>query len=151
MRLLTYIAYGALAILAGIGLPLQAGINVQLRAVLGNPIRASLGSFVVGTVLLLALALVVPGEPLPALATIARAPWWTWTGGVLGAFFIVSMIVTVPRLGSAFAFALVVAGQMFASIAIDRFGLFGVPQTPLSLTRLAGAALLVGGVLLVRK
>ncbi len=151
MRFLNYIGFGAVAIFAGIGLPLQAGLNVQLRAVLGNPIRASLGSFAVGTAVLCALAVVMRGEPLPALATVARAPSWMWLGGVLGAFYVVSTVVVVPRLGSAFAFALVVAGQMLASIAIDCIGLFGVPQTPLSLTRLAGATLLVGGVLLIRK
>ncbi|MBD5654315.1 MAG: DMT family transporter, partial [Candidatus Eremiobacteraeota bacterium] len=83
--------------------------------------------------------------------TLARAPWWAWTGGLLGAYFIFSTIVVVPRLGAAFAFALIVAGQMAASIAIDQFGLFGLPQTTASPARLAGAALLVAGVLLVRK
>lgn len=150
MRLLNYLVPATFAILAGIGLPLQAALNVNLRGMLGNPLRASLASFVVGTLLLGALVLTVR-EPLPALATIARAPWWFWTGGVVGAFYVVSSIVVVPRLGSAFAFALIVAGQMFASIAIDRLGLFGVAQTPLSVGRLAGAALLVAGVLLVRK
>lgn len=150
MRFFQYIALGVVAVVAGIGLPVQAAVNVQLRGLLGNPIRASLGSFVVGTILLGVLA-VAGREPLPALGALARAPWWIWTGGVLGAFYIICSIVVVPRLGSAYTFALVVAGQMLASIAIDRIGLFGVPQTPLSPTRLIGAALLVAGVLLVRK
>lgn len=150
MRLVSSIALAAFALLAGIGLPLQAAVNVRLRDVLGNPLRASLGSFAIGTVLLLAAALIVRA-PLPALATVERAPWWVWTGGALGAFFVLGTIVIVPRLGSAVTFALVVAGQMMASIVIDRYGLFGIPQTPLSPARLLGAALLVGGVLLVRK
>lgn len=151
MRVLYSVVLGVVAVVAGIALPLQAGVNVQLRGVLGSPIRAAFASFTVGTVLLFALALVLRGEPLPALATVARAPWWFWMGGVLGAFYLASSIVVVPRLGSAFTFALIVTGQMFASIAIDRLGLFGIAQTPLSIGRLAGAALLVGGVLLIRK
>lgn len=150
MRTLNYALLAFVAVLAGVALPVQAGLNVYVRGILASPLRASLASFTVGIVVLIALAFTVR-EPLPTLATIVRAPWWVWFGGVLGAFYIISTIVVVPRLGSAYTFALVVAGQMAASIAIDRFGLFGIEKTPFSLTRLAGAALLVGGVLLVRK
>lgn len=150
MRSFNSVAFAAVAILAGTALPLQAAINVQLRGLLGTPIRASLASFLVGTALL-AIFAVFGRAPMPGLADIGRAPLWVWTGGILGAAFIISSIVVVPRLGSAYTFALVVAGQMIASIAIDRIGLFGTPQTPLSLARLAGAALLVGGVLLIRR
>lgn len=139
-----------LAVGAGSGLPLQAAVNVQLRQAIGSPVRASLASFIVGTALLFALSL-ASREPWPAVATLTRAPWWVWTGGLLGAVFIFSTIVVVPRLGAAFAFALIVAGQMTASIAIDQFGLFGVQQASVSPGRLAGAALLVCGVVLIRK
>ena len=150
MRFLGSSLFVALALAAGIGLPVQAGVNGQLRAVLGGPVRASLGSFAVGTLLLLAVAAVVR-EPWPALGPVLRAPWWVWTGGAIGAYFIFSTIVVVPRLGSAMTFALIVGGQMAAALAIDAFGLFGTPQTPPTLARIAGAALLALGVLLVRK
>lgn len=150
MRSINYVFLGLFAIFAGVALPLQAALNVQVRALLGNPLRASLASFTVGIAILAALV-IFTRDPMPALGTLARAPWWVWCGGALGAFYIVASVVVVPRLGSAFAFALIVAGQMAASLAIDRFGLFGVPQTSFSLTRALGAALLVGGVLLVRK
>ena len=65
---------------------------------------------------------------------------------MLGALYVVSVIVLVPRLGSAVTFALIVAGQMGISLAIDHFGLFGFPRTPLSLARVGGGALLVAGV-----
>lgn len=150
MRFLSSATFAAFALLAGVVLPLQAAINVRSRELLGNPLRASLGSFAVGTALVF-VATLATREPWPSLATLARAPGWLWTGGVLGAFYVVATIVVVPRLGSAYAFALVVAGQMATSVLIDRLGLFGVTQTPLSFTRVIGAALLVGGVLLVRK
>ena len=150
MRYLPSLALALLAVGAGIGLPVQAAVNVRLREALGTPLRASLGSFAVGAVVLFVAVLIARG-PVPGAATLARAPWWVWTGGAIGAFYVVASIVVVPRLGSAYAFALVVAGQMAMSLVIDRFGLFGVPQTPFSLARAAGVALLVGGVLLVRR
>jgi transporter family-2 protein len=48
-------------------------------------------------------------------------------------------------------FALVVAGQLMASLALDNWGLLGYPVRPLSWERLLGTALLVAGVVLIRR
>jgi transporter family-2 protein len=89
--------------------------------------------------------------PFPSSAEVARAPWWLWTGGILGSFYIVTTIVALPRLGGALTFALIVAGQMFVALLIDQIGLFGIDKTPLSATRVAGAVMLVAAVVLIRK
>ncbi len=151
MRLLSYAGLALWAVLAGAALPVQAGINIHLRQLFGNPLRASFVQFTVGALFLFALTLLLAREPWPGAGALGRAPGWVWTGGLLGALYVVSAIVLVPRLGSAVTFALVVAGQMGISLAIDRFGLFGLHAAPLSLTRLGGAALLVAGVLLIRR
>ena len=150
MRLMTPILLALLAVAAGVGLPIQAGMNVRLRELIGHPFRASALQFVVGATLLLLLSLSVRA-PWPSAADIARAPWWAWTGGALGAFYVLSTIVLVPRLGGALTFALVVAGQMIAALAIDRFGFFGTAPMPITLTRVAGALMLVGAVVLIRR
>ena len=142
--------FALLAVAAGCVLPVQAAINVRLREVLGHPFRASFSQFTVGAIFLGLLALSVRA-PLPPLAEIARAPWWFWTGGLLGAFYVFSTIVAVPRLGGALAFALIVGGQMFAALLIDSIGLFGLDRTPLSVTPIAGALMLVGAVILIRR
>jgi transporter family-2 protein len=138
-----------LAVVAGAVLPVQAGINAQLRTTLGNPLAATLVSFLVGTV---ALAVVALGArvPLPAADTLARAPWWHWTGGLLGAVYVAMMILLAPRLGAATLIAAVVAGQMLTSLALDHYALVGFAVHPVSLQRLVGAALVIGGVALVR-
>jgi bacterial/archaeal transporter family-2 protein len=56
----------------------------------------------------------------------------------------------LPSLGAATLIALVVAGQMLTTITFDHFGLFGLTPHPVSLSRLAGAALLIAGVILIR-
>ena len=60
------------------------------------------------------------------------------------------MILLLPSLGAATLLALVVAGQMTAGIAMDHFGAFGLAQHPVSISRLAGIALIIGGVLLIK-
>lgn len=56
----------------------------------------------------------------------------------------------VPRLGAATTLALVVVGQMVGALMLDQFGLFGTPQHPVSVLRIAGAACLILGVVLIR-
>jgi len=74
----------------------------------------------------------------------------SWSGGIFGAIYIAVSILLIPRLGAAMVIALIVAGQMLGSLVFDHFGLLGVPMHPASLPRLLGAALLVGGVVLLR-
>jgi bacterial/archaeal transporter family-2 protein len=56
-----------------------------------------------------------------------------------------------PRLGVAATLVLTVAGQMAAALLLDQWGAFGLMVRPLSATRMAGAALLVVAVLLIRR
>ncbi len=139
-----------LALLVGIVLPVQAGINAQLRIGLGHPLLAALVSFLVGTIALLGFALVMR-VPLPTSGETSRIPWWQWTGGLLGAGYIAAAVVLAPRLGAAALVASVVAGQMLASLVLDYFGLVGFSQQPLTPQRALGAALVVGGVLLIQR
>ena len=87
----------------------------------------------------------------PALSLVARIPWWAWAGGVFGALYIVLGIHLVPQLGAATFIALLIAGQMSASVAFDHFGWLGLPQRSADLPRLAGIVLLVAGVMLIRR
>jgi len=150
MRVLLPALFAALAVGAGAVLPIQAGINVGLRGLLGHPFRASFTQFVVGTIFLGLLTLTVRA-PLPTLAEASRGPWWLWAGGLLGSFYILTTIVVLPRLGGALTFALIVGGQMAVALAVDQLGLFGLERTPISLTRIAGAVMLVGAVILIRR
>jgi transporter family-2 protein len=138
-----------LAVVAGFCLPTQAGINTQLNQWSQSAILAATISFAVGTIGLLAYALCLR-IPWPAVDTISRQPWWIWTGGLLGAFFVASTVVLAPRLGAAPMIALIVAGQMAASLVLDHFGWLGYQLHPISGLRILGMFLLVGGVALIR-
>ncbi len=76
--------------------------------------------------------------------------WLTWSGGVFGAVFIAVCILMIPKLGAATTLALIVVGQMIGSLIFDHFGLFGLTAQPATAMRLAGAACLVLGVVLIR-
>jgi len=78
-------------------------------------------------------------------------PWWAWMGGLYGCAFVVSAAWGVPRLGVATTITVMIAGQLLLSLALDHFGALGVEKQPLSLGRIAGVALVIGGVVLVRR
>ncbi|MBI9087147.1 MAG: DMT family transporter [Desulfobacterales bacterium] len=142
--------YILLALVAGACLPTQAGINVHLGLWTRSSVLAAAISFAVGTLALIAYALGTR-IPLPAAEGLAGRPWWIWSGGVLGAFFVTATVILAPRLGAAAMLALIIAGQMVASLLLDHFGLLGYAVHPVNGWRMLGVALLVAGVVLIRR
>lgn len=143
-------AFIILALLAGMAMPTQATVNGKLASYVNSPISAAFISFAVGTVALLAYMLLT-GVPLTSLASAKNAPLIAWTGGFLGAFFVSVMALVVPKIGVALAFSLAIGGQMLVTLVIDHFGWLGVPEKPINLWRVLGAALIITGVVLIRK
>ncbi|RKR04548.1 transporter family-2 protein [Kushneria sinocarnis] len=139
-----------LAIVAGMLMPVQAGVNAALARVADSAIWAAMISFAVGTLTLL-VAFTVTRPPWPSLETLGRAPWWSWGGGMLGAFFVASSVMLAPRLGAATLMATLLIGQMVASVMLDQIGWSTFPQHSLSFGRLAGIALLLAGLYLIQR
>ncbi|WP_367110787.1 DMT family transporter [uncultured Psychrobacter sp.] len=138
-----------MGVLGGAFIGAQGGINAQLtKHWAKNSVLASAISFLVGALALWALSLVL-FIPIPALTD--KILWWHWTGGILGAYFVYSLVYLSPRLGASVVVALVLAGQILAAVVLDHFGLAGYPVRPVNTTRLIGIALLGAGVLLIRK
>jgi bacterial/archaeal transporter family-2 protein len=135
---------------AGVSVALQQVLNANLRTQLGSPWWAAFVSYAVGMLVMLAVALTASGPRL-SISPTEGASWLAWTGGLFGAIFIGTAVFMVPTMGAATVLSLIVVGQMLGSLVFDHFGILGLPHQPISLVRLAGAAFLVLGVILVRK
>lgn len=144
---MTYL-YIFLTVLAGIAVTLQIGVNSALRHAINSPVFAALFSFVVGTIGLLAYVLVMR-TPWPTMQTIAKVPAWAWLGGLLGAYYVVTSILVAPKLGAASLVSIVVATQLCLSLFLDHYGLVGFAQHGINIWRVAGALLLIVGVLMI--
>jgi transporter family-2 protein len=144
-------AYAAMILvtLAGAATALQAPINARLATAVGSAVNAALVSFAVGTVALVGLALIL--QVRPDMAAARALPWYAWIGGLCGVIFVIAATWGVPRLGVAMTITLMVAGQLLLGLVLDHFGAFGAPRQPVNLTRMVGVALVIGGVLLVRR
>jgi transporter family-2 protein len=139
-----------LAIAAGISIVIQQALNANWRSALYSAAWSGFVSYAVGLACMGLLALALP-DPIPAASLATRVPWWAWSGGLFGAIFIALSIFLVPQIGAAAFLALPVAGQMLGSIAFDHFGWLGLTQRPIDAPRLIGVALLIGGVVLIRR
>jgi len=140
---------GTLSAAAGVSFVAQQVVNANLRTALGSPAWAGFVSYLGGTFCMLLLALAMR-DAVPAWGEIERSNWWAWTGGFFGAIYIAISIFLLPRLGAAWFVALLVAGQMVASIVFDHFGLLGVSEQSIDTPRIVGVVLLVAGVVLIR-
>jgi transporter family-2 protein len=138
-----------LAAFAGAVVPFQSAINVNLGRGLGHPLWATLASLVVSILVLLPIMLAMR-LPLPSLAFIGKAPMWMWAGGAFGVCFISLALVLLPRLGASGFMALALAGQVVASLLLDHFGWFGLVERQVTLPKVLGAVLLIGGVVLIQ-
>lgn len=136
----------ALTLLVGGFIALQAPINSVLGKATGT-FHAAFISFAVGTVVLLGVIVVAGGiSPLKGVGDVA---WYYLIGGLLGAAYVTTVLVTVRYLGAGGVAAATITGQLTASVLIDRMGILSLSQIPITWTRIVGVALLLAGTLLV--
>ncbi|MEA5459664.1 DMT family transporter [Arcicella sp. LKC2W] len=139
-----------LAFLCGAVFPTQAALNTQMTKNVGHPVLAAFLSFFTGLIALF-LYILIARIPLQSLSSARNVPWYVWFAGLLGAFYISTVIVLIPRLGFALTFGLIVAGQMAISLLFDHYGILHTPIREISIGRIIGALFLVAGVILIRK
>jgi transporter family-2 protein len=143
------VAYAAVMFAAGIGIPLLAALNANLGARIGSPAAAAAILFVVAFVAASIATLVSGGGK--ALMLAPAQPKHLFLGGLMVAFYVLSITAIAPKFGVGNAVFFVLLGQLVAAAAIDHFGLFGAQTSPLTLTRASGIALMAMGVLLTQK
>ena len=140
------VAVGLTAAVGGL-IALQAPINSTLGKRIGTLPAASL-SFAIGTVLLVLLAFAFGGG-YGKLGEIRNLSWIYLMGGVLGAAYVTSVLVTVRTLGAGGVTAATIAGQLTAAVVVDQMGVLGVEKQVITAPRMAGIVLLAAGTFLV--
>jgi bacterial/archaeal transporter family-2 protein len=141
--------YILLAVSAGVLIPLQTGFNTQLGRAVGSAWTASAIVMIVAMISMVMLA-TASRAPLPNMGQLQSAPPTAWLGGLLGAVYVLALILLAPKLGAANLVVFVVIGQLIAALTIDHFGLIGFAVQHFTLTKAAGVALLIGGAALIR-
>lgn len=137
-----------LTVFAGSLVAMQAPINSMLGRSVGTFAAASL-SFAIGLTVLIGITLVAGGGGFANLGEAGDLKWYYLTGGVLGAIYVTSVLVSVRTLGAGGVTAATIAGQLTMSVLIDRSGLLGLDERALTPQRLLGILLLAAGTFLM--
>ncbi|MFO8000136.1 MAG: DMT family transporter [Marinilabilia sp.] len=138
------------ALIIGGFLSVQGSINAHLSSYLKHPLQASLTNFLVGTVILIFLNIMLRTS-MPTLQEIRGVPWYLFLGGAIGAMFVTSVVLLIPRIGVTTMLAASIAGQLIIASIIDHYGFFNVSVHPLSISRAVGIVMLIGGILLIQR
>jgi len=128
----------------------QVGSNSQLKKSLGQPLISLIVNYLVGISAAVTYTL-IKREPFPSLSQAAGVPWWGWIGGLFGALYGFTAILLASQMGAATLTALVVTGQIVASVILDHYGWLGFDPHPASIWRVAGCMCMVLGLFLVAK
>src|SRR5919106_4822673 len=138
-----------LVLFAGGMIALQAPTNAILARAGGSPVLAALISFAVGTVALFCAWLASGNRP--GTKALVGLPAYAWIGGAYGAVYVAVAAYAAPKIGLASLITIGIAGQIAMALWLDHVGALGLPRDPISLGRVAGAALVIAGVILVRR
>ncbi len=142
--------YVGLATALGITVAFQPLMNAVLARAIGSPFGAaaiSISVAVLGAVAMVA----VTGRGEMTRANLAMVPWWVYLAGFIGTLFVAGGVVIAPITGAQLFFISVIAGQLIGATVADHFGLFGLDVRTVSLERLIGLVLVMGGALLVQR
>jgi transporter family-2 protein len=132
-------------LLAGVFIANMAPVNAGLRSRVDSPFIATAISCGVAVLLLGAVALAIGQPVLPSWDFIAMQPKFLWLGGLIGMAYVISNILLFPKVGAVETVVFPLLGQVLAGVALDAFGLFGMPAVAFTPSRALGVVLLMAG------
>ena len=138
-----------------IGLAIMGGIATAFQGHFMGIMEQRMGwkesifiTYAVGGILVSLVMLTVRGVNLGSWS---KLPWFVFTAGILGLIIVGTIGYTVPRLGMARAFTVMIAAQLIAAMALDHFGLLGATVRMLNMYRVTGFVIMIVGVWMILK
>jgi len=136
-----------LTVTCGLGGGVQAAVMGELGERVGVAPAIAFSVFVS---MIAALAILLVWErSFAGVRDAASQPAWLWIGGLMSVYIVLAITIATPRIGVAATIGLVIAGNLAMAAAIDRWGLLGQDQIPITWHRLVGLALLAAGSALI--
>ncbi len=138
-----------MSLLAGAANPFQSATNGELNKQLQQPVWAGIVVYATGLLGMLVIE-AFARQRFPG-ANLSRVTWWAWTGGLISIASTIAGLMFVQKLGSGIFTSLSLTASLVVSVLLDQFGVLGLKQHPLSVSRVLGCGLLVAGVWLVNR
>lgn len=128
-----------LTFMGGMGLSVEAGLLGPLGSEVGE-LWATFSIFVVGAALTFLLMLFFSPRNSPSFFS---QPPSLLLGGVLGPVYVVILTIATPNIGIAMTMIGILAGQIFKSLIIDHYGLFGTTERKIDVKRIIALAFII--------
>jgi transporter family-2 protein len=135
-----------LTMFLGVVLAVHLAMNGKVGSVLNNARVGNALFWCIGA--LGAVAIGLTGWQSGALGPLKQVHPVLLTAGVLGACLVFAIAWLIPQVGAGAVMITLLAGQVLGGLLMSHYGWLGSPVQPVTLTRLAGVAVMIGGVVL---
>ena len=140
------ITFFLFTIILGVILTVHLAMNGKVGAAIGNP-RVANGLFwCIGA--LGACAIGATGWQPGALDGLGKVNPVLLFAGVMGASLVFAIAWAIPRVGAFGLMMGLLAGQILSGMVLSHFGWLGSPHQPITMLNLAGAVVMMAGVVL---
>jgi transporter family-2 protein len=135
-----------LTMFLGVVLAVHLAMNGKVGSVLNNPRVANALFWCVGAGGAILIGLT--GWESGALGPLKNAHPLLLTAGALGACLVFAIAWLIPQAGAGPVMITLLAGQVIGGLILSHFGWLGSPVQPITLTKLLGVLVMIGGVVL---
>lgn len=133
-----------LVFLSGVLLACMQSFNGQLSTSIGIYTTSFIVHFI-GAILLIFYIKIIKKEKI----RLAPMPLYVYSGGICGLMLVSFTSLTISHIGNVLTTCLSIAGQIFLSILLDHFGLFGVQKNKFNIKRIPALILIIAGILII--
>lgn len=127
----------------GFVLALHLTMNAQVGVILKN---ARMGNAIFWTIgCITAIIIGLTAWETEVFTRMKDVPFWLLTAGAMGAALVFGIAWIIPQIGAGPAFVLMIAGQVVTGVVFSHYGILGSPVEPVSIMKVVGALLVIGG------
>jgi transporter family-2 protein len=136
----------ALTMFLGVVLAIHLAMNGKVGSAINNPRVGNAVFWCIGA--LGAVAIGLTGWQSGALSPLKQVHPVLLTAGVMGASLVFAIAWLIPQVGAASVMITLISGQVLGGLILSHYGWLGSPVQPLTLTKIVGVAIMIGGVVL---
>jgi transporter family-2 protein len=135
-----------LTMFLGVVLAVHLAMNGKVGSVINNARVGNALFWCIGA--LGAVAIGLTGWQSGALGPLKQVHPVLLTAGILGASLVFAIAWLIPQVGAGPVMITLIAGQVLGGMIMSHYGWLGSPVQPVTLTKVAGVIVMIGGVVL---
>jgi bacterial/archaeal transporter family-2 protein len=135
-----------LTMIIGVVLTVHLAMNGKVGGAIGNPRVANALFWCIGAVTAVVIGLT--GWQQGALSPLSKVHPLLLTAGILGACLVFGIAWLIPQIGAGPLMITMLAGEIVAGLVLSHYGLLGSPVEPITVTKMLGVIVMIGGVVL---